>query len=146
MGTGHLKGSDFFVERNSMRAVLKLELIGDDYFAYRKFHKRTSMKYERNMYQFTKKGMRPWVARITGFDDHYVFAREFIRGIKDYTFANSTGSRGIFAYYPLKPGIYEVNERISWRNHRRYFIRVENTEITEISKEEIERCLKLDLV
>jgi hypothetical protein len=82
-----------------------------------------------------------WVARLTGPDPLYGFIREFLRGQKDYSRANGTGSRGVYVYYPLRPGIYEVHKRLNWRKTRRYFIRVEGTEITEISREEVLACL-----
>jgi len=118
-------------------AVLKLEVIGDNYFAYRKFAQRPSPRYERNVYQMTKKSMRPWVARITGTDPQFGLAREFLQGQKDYSQANSVGSRGIYLYFPLKDGIYEVNERLTWKRTRRYFIRVEDAQTTEISREKV---------
>ena len=120
-----------------MLAVLKLEAIGDHYFAYCKYKKRINPKYERHVWQMTKRGMRPWVARITGFDDHYEFAREFVNGQKDWSQANGIGSRGVYIYYPLRPGIYEVNDRVSWQRSRRYFIQVDGLEITEITREEV---------
>jgi hypothetical protein len=87
----------------------------------------------------------PWVARIVGFDDTYRYKREFQRGITSYQRANGTGSRGIFVHYALNNGIYEVNERVSWKNVKRYFIRVENAKITEITREELETCLSATL-
>ena len=122
-------------------AVLKLEIIGDNYFAYCKFAQRPNPRYERNVHQMTKKGMRPWVARITGTDPRFGLAREFLQGQKDYSQANSVGSRGVCLYFPLKDGIYEVNERITWKKARRYFIRVEDAQTIEISREEVEKWL-----
>lgn len=114
-----------------MRAVLKLELIGVDcgarYYGYMGFDK-----------------SKPWVARLLGMDDKFGFKREFVNGQRDYSNASGTGARGIYAYYPLKDGIYEVNERTSWKSVRRYFIRVQGTIITEISREEVLRCLSAD--
>lgn len=124
-----------------MLAVLKLEAIGDDYFAYRRFHERENPCYERRVWQMTKRGMRPWVACVTGLDERYGFAREFMHGVRDYTCATSTGSRGIYIYYALKPGIYEVNDRYSWNRSRRYFCRVEGTDIIEIGRDEVLECM-----
>ena len=125
-----------------MRAVLKLEAIGDNYFAYRRFRERINPQMERHVWQMTKRGMRPWVARITDLDDHYGYQREFVEGIRDYTYATSTGARGIYIYYALKPGLYEVNERISWQHSRRYFCRVVDDDIEEIPETEVLRCLQ----
>lgn len=124
-----------------MRAVLELEFIGADHFAYRRFGERVNPVYERRKWQMTKQGMRPWVARITGHDAHYSYAREFLQPVYDYSRATTTGARGIYLMYALCPGLYEINERISWQRHRRWFACVEGTEITEITQEELETCL-----
>ena len=89
---------------------------------------------------------KPWVARLTKFDpDHGIFGdfeREFLRGQRDFSRTNRSGSRGIYLYFALVPGVYEVNERTSWSNARRYFVRVnDDTTVTEISREEVLACL-----
>jgi hypothetical protein len=83
----------------------------------------------------------PWVARLLGLDDQYGFAREFVRGYTDYSKASGTGAHGIFIYYALEDGIYEVNKRLSWKHVKRYFIRVLDGTITEITREEVLQCL-----
>lgn len=124
-----------------MRAILKLEIIGDNYYAYKRALDSgeaqvvPQMEKYADMLGHDKK--HPWVARVTGLDRKYGFKREFLRGQKDYSQANSIGSRGVYVYYPLKPGIYEVHERVTWRRTRRYFVRVKDAEITEISREEV---------
>lgn len=85
---------------------------------------------------------RPWVARLTGYqqEEWQVFGRFerlFLRGQRDFSHTNRSGSRGIFLYYALKPGLYEVNERTSWTNTRRYYCVVaDDTTITEVTREE----------
>lgn len=79
---------------------------------------------------------KPWVARILGTCDHFGLEREFIRGYNDYAAASGTGGRGIYTLYALDTGVYEVNERVSWKGVRRYFIQVENAEIAEITREQ----------
>lgn len=125
-----------------MRAVLRLELIGDDYF-YAKRHNTWSFdKILRYMRRLGSDKSPSWTARITGIDDKSQPVREYLQGQRDYSEANSTGSRGIFVYYALPPGIYEVSDRYHWRKVRHYFCRVEGTEIIEISKDEVIECLK----
>lgn len=118
-----------------MRAVLKLELIGDDFFFYR----RTKSKPPEQLWQMARRlGFNEspsWAARIRLVNSN--LKREFLRPTKDYSQANSTGSRGIFAYYVLASnGIYEVSDRYSWKKVRRYYCRVEGTQIIEISRQE----------
>lgn len=90
---------------------------------------------------------RPWVARLTGYqrrEDRVFgqFHREFLSGQRDFTSANRSGSRGIFLYYALNPGLYEINDRVSWSSVRRYFVRVsEDGTLCEVSREEVIRCL-----
>lgn len=112
-----------------MRAVLKLERF--DNVGYARYMGRDKSNC--------------WVARLIGLDEKFGFAREFMRGQADWSQAKMTGSRGIFMYYPLTPGIYEINERLSWKHTRRYFIRVDDDIIiTEITREEAIRCLTSD--
>lgn len=108
-----------------MRAVLKLERF--DNIGYARFMGRDKSNC--------------WVARLKGLDEKWGFAREFIHGQADWSRAKMTGSRGIFVYYALADGLYEVNKRISWKHVKRYFIRIENAEIMEISREEVVKCL-----
>lgn len=78
---------------------------------------------------------RPWVAKITGTDKKYKYKREFVRGQKDYSKANSTGSRGIYIYYYLDEGcIYEVSEQVTWKSWERYFCKVEKGKVLEIKE------------
>lgn len=63
----------------------------------------------------------PWVAAVVGLDDRYGLERRFLRGRKDYLQANSIGSRGIYLWYTLEPGLYEINEQVSWRGWDRRF-------------------------
>lgn len=126
-----------------MKAVLSLEIIGDNHTQRARAVKRGDAKaplYVPKMVQMVKHSQKkytPWVARITGLCNKYGLKREFMRGQKDYSLANSVGSRGVYVYYPLDPGIYEVNERLTWKRVRRYFIQVQNAEITEITREQV---------
>lgn len=85
----------------------------------------------------------PWVARLTGTDPHWGFQRQFIKAAFDYTYARKSGGRGIYLYFALPPGIYEVYYPTSWKRERRYFARVnEAGEVFEITCEEVFECLK----
>lgn len=84
----------------------------------------------------------PWVARITGTNDHFGFAREFVRPVYDYTNATRKG-KNARVYYFLAPGIYETKYPISWRHDTRFFFQVnESGEWDEISKNEVLEWLK----
>ncbi len=124
-----------------MRAVLRLEFIAENYFSYGKtpgaFHPRTARYAE----YLGRNQSRPWVARIEGRDETYGLKRTFMDGQIDYSQTNSVGSRGVYLYFALLDGIYEVNERTSWRHVRRYFIRVAEARYQEISREEVEAWL-----
>lgn len=81
---------------------------------------------------------RPWVAEILGTDDRYEFERRFLHGFRDYSRANSVGSRGIYEVFDLEPGkVYEINEFTSWRGRDRRFSRVSGLELQRITKEEV---------
>lgn len=81
--------------------------------------------------------LSPWVAQITGYDPTYFYRRHFIRGNKDYSEGNSIGSRGVYLYFSLGDGIYEVKEHKSWGRTIRYFLRVHEGQATEITTGEV---------
>jgi hypothetical protein len=130
-----------------MRYVLKLEAIGDGYQSYlRNFD--TIVMTTRASYKLTSWRMlkayklggfvKIWVAEITGFHPRFKYERKFCHYEKDYSGASSTGNRGIFHVYFLKPGLYEISRRYSWKTHRRYFAEVIDDEtIWERSEEEV---------
>ena len=124
-----------------MKAVIALEIIADNYYAYLQAKKRgeatASCSAEKYGELLGHDKTRPWIARITGLCEKYGLKREFIRGQKDYSRANSIGSRGVYEYFALDTGIYEVHERTTWKKTRRYFIRAKDAQIEEISREEV---------
>lgn len=89
----------------------------------------------------------PWVAMITGACPHYEFSREFLRGKKDYREADKYGSRGVWMFWELPPGLYESQE-LEWdRKLRgvlatRRFFRVADQQVTYIEKPEVMACLR----
>jgi len=124
-----------------MKASLKIEAIGDNVDQ--------EMRLWRNIINMSAPGLgditigKPiysyWVAQISGHDPKYKYARQFIRGKKDYTLANSKGSRGVFIYYLLESGfVYEVKS-----SKRRYFCVVdEEGNIIEVGKEFVDQWIK----
>lgn len=133
--------------KRDLLAVLSLEFIAENYYMHNAYQRRgrlatPSEGTSRYGDMLGRDKSRPWVAQITGFDHKYGYARTFIYGQADYSQSNGNGSRGVFLRFYLRPGLYEVNERISWKHVRRYFIRVENTTITEITREEVETWLQ----
>lgn len=63
-----------------------------------------------------------WVAEITGTDTKYKFKRQFLPFKKDYSRANSVGSRGVYANYILESGhVYDIKD-----NKERYYCQVLN--------------------
>lgn len=88
-------------------------------------------------------GGQPWVAALTGLCPTYGFKREFVRGVRDYTYAATHTGRvtGVTMYFALPPGIYDTYDPGSkpFRN----LIRVDdNGDLYPISKEEVIQCLK----
>lgn len=109
----------------------------DDVASYRKLHLKHGVPW-RPSREENRKTIEPWVARILGRDSTYGLKREFVAGKKDYSAANADGSKGVFAYYALRDGVYEVNEPISRKESLRYFLRVTSGAAEEITKEEAE--------
>lgn len=84
-------------------------------------------------------GKAPWVAKITGLTENGKFSRNFLRGSTDYTYANNSGSRGIYRWYHLRSGrVYEIANRQSWKEMERYFCCVtEDGEIVRMTGQEV---------
>jgi hypothetical protein len=135
---------------SGLRAVLRLEIIGDDWYQYL-YHRRRGearenelleRKYDRLFGMGRRNQARPWVARLVGITLAGGFQREFLRGQKDYSQANSEGSRGVYEYFALREGVYEVFERTAWTRTRRYYVRVVEGTIAEAGEEEVVQCLR----
>lgn len=127
-----------------MRYMLKMESIGD--FAAKSAARRWVRGREINkrdlfLLQNAQK-LKTWVAEIVGIDSKYGFARNFLAGQKDYSEAGGVGNRGVWFYYWLKPGIYEINQRVSVKVARRYFLHVIDHQTSiEITKEEVLKAM-----
>lgn len=114
-----------------MKGCLILELFGEDIRqlaqVYRKVFEAGGGNFGK-LYFDKYIGVPPrssWVAEITGPDEKYGLARDFLRCKMDYSKANSKGSRGIFAEYVLSQGkVYEVKSQESWGRSVRYFCTV----------------------
>lgn len=126
--------------------TLRLELIGDCYLAYAKAVQDGRIQYpkwrdELNAIRYGRKELRPWVARITGLDSKYGFRREFMSGPRDYTHADNLGKYGIYEYYYLEDGLYEINEAVALGKARRYFVQIIEEWLNPITREEVIACL-----
>ncbi len=125
-----------------MKASLKIEAIGDDADQMIRLWMNIlnegmpglgDMTFGKPLHSY-------WVAQITGHDPKYKYARQFIKGKKDYTHANSKGSRGVFIYYLLESGyVYEVKKS----SKRHFFCLVDDEgNIDEVDKDYIEQWIK----
>ncbi len=85
---------------------------------------------------------QPWVAQILGIYTSGKFRRNFLRGQKDYSQANSMGSRGVYLRFLLSPGVYQVHRKLSWKSERTYFARCFGGEVAEITEQEATEWLK----
>lgn len=130
------------------RYVLKIEAIGDNYAAQLRRYSRSKAPFtyrELSAYRLGGPHLKPWVAKLTGTNGAS-FDRLFLRGQKDYAEANGTGSRGIWLYYFLEPGLYEVNERKNWKRVERYFAWiVDGVTLCKLSREEAIGWLRVNV-
>lgn len=129
-----------FSKKEKLKLVLKLECLSDQHWKNRRLLKliyRNSNKYLRQTKTGSDLYYHPWVAEIKGFSEKYNFDRLFIKGTKDYSEANSSGTKGVYMYFFLnKNKLYEACENISFLERKRVFIKTENNIITKISPEE----------
>lgn len=128
-----------------MKAVLRLECIGDDARQYLRLGRMMANEACSGAGDAMVGDMpaRWWVAKIAGRDQKYRYRREFLRGFKDYDRANSCGSRGVEMVYTLDQGcVYEVQSPQTWARNDRYFCRVDDGgEIQRITREEVDAWL-----
>lgn len=127
-----------------MKATLKLEYIGADSADLlnamcRQFNQAEPGLGDRFI---GRPKSRPWVAEIIGGSRTHP-DREFVSSKRDYSEANSKGSRGVYLWFLLETDkLYQVHERVSWKNSRRYFVAVrEDGEIYTLNDEEVDEWL-----
>lgn len=66
----------------------------------------------------------PWLAEVTGYDRRFGLRREFLPGKRDYSRANSRGTRGVWSHWSLRPNrVYEAYWKTSHETSRREFLR-----------------------
>lgn len=86
---------------------------------------------------------QPWAAHLFGLDKRWGFRRQFITGVRDYSYGQEHHTRGVYLYFNLPPGLYEVFRSISWRHEERYFFQIDdNGDLYRMSKDNVESCLK----
>jgi hypothetical protein len=93
-----------------------------------------------------KIGRHPWIAEIIGTHPKYGLGRKFLFGVRDYSRANSTGSRGIATTYDLAEGVlYEISDPASWARTERYFAVVKGGNLESVdAATALERAAALD--
>jgi len=134
-----------------MKKALKLELFNDDKRQEFKLYnwKVSQALGEKGSKKFFGKSLypKPYVAEIVGLISGE-YQRKFLSHHRDYSQANSKGSRGIFLIFLLEINrVYEIKEQISWKNWNKYFCIVNQRgkliQLKENSvKRYIEKCLK----
>lgn len=120
--------------------AFRLEAIGDDAWQRQRQSRLAGQMYVPSRLR-DMRPERPWVALINGLCPKYEFHRGFLRGAVDYREADKRGSRGVYLYFALPPGLYEVYERLDHHRSRRYFVQVANLAVTEVSKKEVLTCM-----
>lgn len=130
-----------------MKAAFRLEAIADNWHDARLRLETGQMRHpprwrdHLDAIRYGQKRLCPWVARVIDIRADGSIEREFVHGTKDYSRADSIGSRGVYIYYVLDPGVYEVNERIDLLRARRWFGRVADGVLSQITKQEAIECL-----
>lgn len=113
-----------------MKASLRLEFIGaNDYDAIRGAERMMNAIAPGIGSAFVGDMPRgPYVAEITWDAESMRFARSYLTSKRDYSKANSKGSRGVILCFVLEiERLYEVHSRISWRSSETYFAAVAET-------------------
>jgi len=121
---------------NNLRVVLKLECLSDRHWRNRRLAK---LIYSNSGVpsRATKKGSdiyyHPWVANVEISESGLITSRNFIKGTKDYSDANSSGIKGVYMYFFLENNkLYQVCEHISFIEKEKYLIKIESGEFERI--------------
>ena len=130
-----------------MKATIGLELFGDNVRKMYSFYSNMLDEVAFGLGRHMTAGCfsnSSWVAEITGFSDKYKYEREFLSYKKDYSMANSKGSRGIYVWYILESGkYYDIKSQYSHRSHNRYFAKVSSCgDIVKVEEEEVVSWLR----
>jgi hypothetical protein len=134
------------------RIILRLECFHDDVAARRRALRRVpraqadtiNARHVRSDLRVAMQGdMGTWVAEVIGMDRGGRLQRRFVEGLKDYSCANSVGSRGVHKYYVLTEGpLYEIVDRIGYgKPQRRRYCRVVDGKVCAVEIGEVLRCL-----
>lgn len=87
-------------------------------------------------------GTNPYCKRIKAVGRDGFIVTEFMKFNRDYTDANGVGTRGVYDYYILPPGIYEILEAVSWKKSRKYYLFIDDGySEQEMNYEEAIECL-----
>jgi hypothetical protein len=125
--------------------LLKLECIGDNVRAQTKFYTDNinSLIPGLGSLAFGDMPDRYFVYEIWYERKNYDIKKRKLYPKKDYTKANSVGSRGVYAFYFLENGkVYEVKKPTSWKSSDHYFCRIENNQEVKMSAEETIKWLR----
>ena len=127
-----------------MPYVLALESIGDTFRQAKRKLLSGQIKLDvsrssHRMALLSKKA--PWCAQIVGVRVDGTLKRVFVQGLKSYEFSSGTGNRGVYYWFILQDGFYEVHEHISWGKSDRYFCRVLDGVLVKVDKKDLMICL-----
>jgi len=125
--------------------LLKLECIGDNVRAQTQFYTRNinSLIPGLGTLTFGEMPDRYFVYEVWYDRKNYDIKKQKLYPKKDYSKANSVGSRGIYAFYFLENNkIYEIKKPISWKSSDHYFCKIENDLEIRLTPEETLKCLK----
>lgn len=123
-----------------MKHSLSLEFVGENRHFELSMHKKHGLKPPAHLLRPLPR--KPWVAEILGYRIDGGFERQFLRGQKDYSKANGSGSSGVKLWFFLDDNkIYEVHAPKNWTKFARYFCRFNGFEKQTLTREEVIRCL-----
>jgi hypothetical protein len=126
-----------------MKGTIRLELIGaNTYDSIRSFERMLAMIGARTSPE-DRISSRAWVAELYR-DIHGGLRYSFLTGKRDYSQANSKGSRGVMVWYVLEEDkLYLVSAPQSWKCNEVYYAAVTpRGDIARLSKEDAEQWLK----
>ena len=122
-----------------MKATLGLEFIGANTYDYVRGAERMMELAGVKLHPEDRVRGGPWVAELYRDDTGQVRPR-FLAGRRDYSKANSKGSRGVMVWFVLEQNkLYWIQEPRSWHNTVRYHAAITaQGDVRKLSKEEAE--------
>jgi len=124
-----------------MKTTIKIEIIGHNYYQRSNKKNISALIHSIDVLRITNSH---FIAKIVKNKSKVSIKKIYLKGKKDYTDSNSTGSRGIYEWFILECGcVYEIKKPVTWKHTDMFFCYVTGDgNIQKIEEDEIWDLIK----